>query len=242
LQLERITVLENDMPQIGLFTRTITQGDEYELVKQFVEYYCHQFQRNNKKLNLAVFIEPRVSSGFPDIVLASYLPSIVNNWSDERKNLTVNDLKILSHLLLTRGVNGSHLISSLKLPEKQTLTSLEKLLDAKLISYRNKCWRPRELRDVFSIIKLISVEAKINNINRVVEQSLINTWFASHSYALTNVSKPQNETLKAFSQHGIGLYCKKKSFQKILEAKQITLPSSYQSLQFNEWIGNNLAV
>lgn len=240
--MERITILESDLPLIGLYTRTITYGEEYSLVKQFVEYYSHQFTQNNKKLGLAVFIEPRVSSGFPDLVLASYLPSIVDNWSDARKNLTVSDLKVLSHLLLTRGAGGSHLITSLRLPEKQTLTSLEKLLDAKLISYKNKCWCPRNLRDVFSIVKLVSVEAKINNVNKVVEQSLINTWFASHSYALTNVSKPQNETLKAFSRHGIGLYCKNSGFQKVLEAEQMKLPSSYQSLQFNEWIGNNLAV
>ena len=240
--MDRIIILENDIPQIGLFTRTVAQGEEFALVQQFIDYYSNQFLQNNKKYNLAIFIEPKVTSGFPDIVFISYLPDIMDNWSPERTNLGTNDLKLLSHLLLTKGVDGKHLISALKLPEKQTLTSLEKLLDAKLISYCNRKWQPRKLRDIFSVKKLVSVEAKINNINRVVEQSLVNTWFSSHSYALTNSAKPQNKTIKTFLKHGIGLYCKNKTFQKMVEAKKIGLPSSYLSLQFNEWIGNNFAV
>lgn len=240
--MDRITVIKNNIPQIGLFTRTITQGEEFDLVLQFVDYYCSQFIRNNKKCNLVVFIEPRLISGFPDIVFASYLPDIMENWSPQRKKLDVNDLKILSHLLSTNGVGGEHLISTLRLPEKQTIISLEKLLDAKLISYCNRRWQPRKVRDFFRIRKLVSVEAKINNVNRLVEQSLINTWFSSHSYALTNVSKPQSETLRTFSKHGIGLYCKKNSFHKMVDARKIAMPSSYLSLQFNEWIGNNFAV
>lgn len=240
--MERIIILEKAMPRIGLFTRAITQGDEFILVKQFIEFYCNRFLRDNKKHNLAVFIEPRLPSGFPDIVFASYLPNIMDNWSEERMKLNLYDLKILSHLISVKGVSGASLISSLKLPEKQTIISLEKLLDAKLITYRYKNWRPRELRDIFSIRKLVSVEAKINNVSRVVEQSFLNTWFTSHSYALTNVSKPHDETLKTFFRRGVGLYCKKKSFQEILKAKKFALPSSYLSLQFNEWIGNNLAV
>lgn len=238
--MDRILIFDQDRPQIDLYTRTVTQGEEYELVKQFIDYYCLQFMRNNKKTNLAVFVEPRLSSGFPDIVFASYLPSIERTWSSARKLLGTNDLKVLSHLILKGGVGGGHLQSTLKLPEGQTLLSLERLMDAKLVSYRNKKWTARELRDVFSIDKLVSVEAKINNISKAMEQSLINTWFASHSYALTNVSNPQPGTLKAFSRQGLGLYCKRKSFQRVIKAPELSLPSSYLSLKFNEWIGNSL--
>lgn len=100
------------------FTRNITQGEEFTLVEQFIDFYCEQFLRNNKKCNLAIFIEPRVASGFPDIVFAPYLPSITDNWSDARRKLDVNDLKILSHLLFTNGVDGARLIAALKMPEK----------------------------------------------------------------------------------------------------------------------------
>ena len=92
-----------------------------------------------------------------------------------------------------------------------------------------------------NIRKLISVEAKMTDIKKVAEQSLINTWFASQSYALTNTSNPQSSTIKKFERQGTGLYCKKRSFRKIVEAKKLASPSSYQSLQFNEWIGRTVA-
>jgi hypothetical protein len=234
-------IIKNSQPDIGLFTRPATLGDEYELVEQFIEYYCHTFIRNNKKTQLAVFVEPRIDSGFPDVVFASYLPSITDNWSDMREALDVYDLKLLSYLCTTEKALGAKLISTLGFPEKQTVTSLERLMDAKLVSYRDHSWRVRELRDVFSLTKLIAVEAKLNDINRVVEQTHLNTRFASHSYALTNSAHPQGETVKIFKRFGIGLYGKDSQFRRIVEARQYTLPSSYLSFQFNEWIGKSIA-
>ena len=192
-------------------------------------------------MQLAVFVEPRIESGFPDVVFASYLPSIIDNWSDKREALDLYDLKLLSYLCNANDVLGGKIISKLGFAEKQTITSLEKLMDAKLISYRERSWRIRELRDVFSLTKLIAVEAKINDVSKVIEQTHLNTWFASHSYALTNSNRPQSETVKTFSKYGIGLYCKGSHFRKVVEAKQHTLPSSYLSFQFNEWIGKAIA-
>ena len=96
--MERITIFDHNRRKIGLYTRTPTEGEELELVREFISYYCDNFLRYNKKNNLAVFIEPKVASGFPDIVFASYSPKIMENWSCERERLTLNDLKILSYL------------------------------------------------------------------------------------------------------------------------------------------------
>ena len=99
--MERIEIFEKNVPNIGLFTRTATQGEEIELVKEFIEFYCDRFLKNNKVNNLAVFVEPRVSSGFPDIVFATYSPDILENWSKEREKLDIYDLKVLSHFILS---------------------------------------------------------------------------------------------------------------------------------------------
>ena len=56
------------------------------------------------------------------------------------------------------------------------------------------------------------MEAKMTDIKKVAEQSLINTWFASQSYALTSTSNPQSSTIKKFERQGTGLYCKKRRF------------------------------
>jgi hypothetical protein len=91
------------------------------------------------------------------------------------------------------------------------------------------------------LTKLIAVEDKLNDISKVIEQAHLNTWFASHSYALTNSTRPQGETIKTFSRYCIGLFCEDKRFKRVVEAKQYTLPSSYLSFQFNEWIGKSIA-
>ena len=213
-------MFDHNIKDIGLYTRPSTQGDELDLVEDFIEYYIHNFLKSNKTNNLAIFVEPKVASGFPDIVFASYSPKILENWSEQRENLETNDLKVLSQLLMTKGSTGSELITRLKMPEKDTIQAIEK---------------------IYNIKKLISVEAKMTDIKKVAEQSLINTWFASQSYALTSTSNPQSSTIKKFERQGTGLYCKKRSFRKIVEAKKLASPSSYQSLQFNEWIGRTVA-
>ncbi|PWM25682.1 MAG: hypothetical protein DBX40_04595 [Clostridiales bacterium] len=238
--MDRIIMFDKNQANIGLSTRSTTPGTEYEMVSQFIEYYCDRFLRYNKSKNLAVFVEPRIVSGFPDIVFASFSPSITDNWTNERNQLDTQDLKVLSHMLYSHTCSGSEIIGALRLQEKQVLISLEKLLDANLIIRRNKTWQPVAQSKIFSIQKLLSVEAKIGNIKRVSEQSLINTWFASQSYALTNSTTPTPSTIESFQKYGIGLYCKEKGFKKIIEARQLPLPSSYLSLQFNEWIGKAL--
>lgn len=93
----QVIIIKNSRPDIGLYTCPPTLGDEYSLVEQFIEYYCHTFIRNNKKTQLAVFVEPHIDPGFPDVVFASYLPSIADNWSEKREALDVYDMKLLSY-------------------------------------------------------------------------------------------------------------------------------------------------
>lgn len=241
--MERITVIKDNLPHFGLFTRNAVQGEEYDMIQGFISFYSHQFLRNNKKNNLAIFIEPRMTSGFPDVVFASYSPSITDNWSEQRNDINVSDLKMLSHLIQVGQSTRERLVAQLKISERQTEKSLRKLLSANLVSYKNKVWKPKKLNSIFSIKKLVSLEAKISDTSRVIEQSFTNTWFASHSYALTRAESPRDKTLLTFSDLGLGLYCRDQrsnSFREMVEPTPLPLPSSYQSLLFNEWIGNML--
>lgn len=61
------------------------------------------------------------------------------------------------------------IISTLKIPARQTLVSLEKLSDADLITRKNKVWSPNKKSRIYSISELISVEAKTTNMNKVVD-------------------------------------------------------------------------
>ena len=238
--MDRIIIFDHNINNIGLCTRHVTQGEEFKLVQDFIDYYIHMFLQNNKKNNLAVFIEPKIASGFPDIVFASYSTKILDNWSDKREKLTINELKVMAHLIMSDGCTGRELMSILKLSEKVTIQAIENLLDAKMIQRLDGKWRPVNMKKIYNIKKLISIEAKMTDMKKVAEQSLINTWFASQSYALISIPNPQNNTIRNFQKQGTGLYCKRKRFEKIVEAQKLRLPS-YISLQFNEWIGNTLA-
>lgn len=239
--MDRVMILDHDIKNIGLTTRTVTEGEEQDLVKSFIDYYIHIFLKNNKVNNLAVFIEPQVESGFPDIVFASYSTRIMDNWSKERERLDISDFKVLSYLIMSGGCSGDNLIGWLGMDEKVILQTLEKLLDAKMVYCSKGVWKPVDLKKIYHIKKLVSVEAKISDIRKVAEQTLINTWFASQSYALVNSANPQNNTIHNFAKQGTGLYCKQKGFKKIVEAQKLKLPSSYLSLQFNEWVGKAVA-
>lgn len=239
--MNRVMILDHNIKNIGLATRTVTEGEEQDLVKSFIDYYIHIFLKNNKVNNLAVFIEPQVASGFPDIVFASYSTRIMDNWSKERDRLDISDFKVLSYLIMSGGCSGDNLIGWLGMDEKVILETLEKLLDAKMVCCSKGVWKPVDLKKIYHIKKLVSVEAKMSDIRKVAEQTLINTWFASQSYALVNSANPQNNTINNFLKQGTGLYCKQKGFKKIVEAQKLKLPSSYLSLQFNEWVGKAVA-
>ncbi len=239
--MSEVLLINRSQPDVGIYTRKATLGDEQKLVTEFIDYYCTMFLRNNKINNLAVFVEPRIDSGFPDIVFATYKPSILKNWSKKRDSLCSTDLKLLSYLNTEDKLTTNDIVLQLGFSKKQTLFSLESLMNANLINYKGQSWRARKLHDIFSITKLVAIEAKINDMNRVMEQTRMNTRFASHSYALTNSMRPHKKTLERFRSFGLGLYGKKSGFHSLVEARHMALPSSYLSFQFNEWIGRIVA-
>lgn len=235
--MDRVTIFDKSIPEMNLYFRKFTEGEELELVNSFIEYYVTLFEKNSGVKNLAVFIEPRIESGFPDIVFAKYRADIMENWNEPRNKLVTYDLKILSQLIYSRGCSYEYLTKILKLHDEQTAESLERLLDANMVTKKENIWRSRKLKDIYSIEELITVEAKIGDVRKVLEQSIRNYWFASQSYALINSNQPQGRTVADMKNYGVGLYCKKKEFTKIIDARNSSLPSSYLSLQFNEWIG-----
>ena len=44
-------MFDHNIKDIGLYTRPSTQGDELDLVEDFIEYYIHNFLKSNKTNN-----------------------------------------------------------------------------------------------------------------------------------------------------------------------------------------------
>ncbi len=228
--------INNHSTDIGLKFRTISHGPEIELVDDFIHEIPKLFHSKNNKL--ALFIEPLIDGAYPDLVLAAYNPKTIENWNVHRNLLEKQDFKIFENIRFQRGATSTELFKSTGHTYKTILQSIEKLYDANLIERKHGQWKSKPLKDCYSIKRLISIEAKMNEWKTLIDQADANQWFASESYALSSVKKPRTSTINKFKHYGIGLYSlSDQTIVKLNDAKKQSLPKSYMSWMFNEWIG-----
>lgn len=241
--MQKISLLEENDSKIGLKTRKQTAGEELELVKRFIEYYANKFESKKTHTKLAIFCEPYIESGFPDIVFAEYQEETYANWNKTREKLKINDLKVLQHIINSKKITSKKIKNQLGLQgDNDLLPILEKLYDANLIIRKDGFYEPKSLDLIYGIKKLEAFEAKINNITTVVEQANINNWFASKTFIVSNVNHPTEKTIQKLDKVGVGMYALDKNFIKLKEAKKHDLPTCYISLLFNEWIGKKVNI
>jgi len=236
-----VLFFDNSMPHIGLKARKPKAGPELQLVKDFLDFELNKFLSVKRTYDLAVFLEPQLETGYPDIVFVQYNSKSFETWSDSRKSLQVSDLKVLQHIVATKGRDSESLEKELGLDSKSLLRSLERLLDSRLIKRTAKKWKVMDFNKNFGVKRVIAVEAKLNNWTVVFEQACLNKWFSSESYILSPVKRPTERILKRFDQFGIGLFLSNEDgITKVKEAVEGDFPSCYSSLLFNEWIGRHL--
>lgn len=230
--------------RIGYQSRKVTLGPEYDLVKNFIHNGLDGNGYSFRSDQLAIFIEPRIDSGFPDIVLAEFRAGFYDCWKEARNELTCNELKMLSLLYSLGAVDFNMLRSVMRISPVSAAESLELLYDAELIERDRgmRKWRPLPINKTFGIKRLIAVEAKICNSQDVLNQAALNRWFASESYALTP-TKPDTAFVERARRAGIGMVSatRQKTFRRCVKPRQLALPSGYASWQFNEWIGRRLS-
>lgn len=238
--LPSIIEIYDDYRELGIINRKITEGKEIELVREYIEYRKEKFIPLSNK-NLAIFIETKISNSYPDIVFVEYNPENYCNWNSKRSELNKDDLKVLYHIHSKDGLEAVDIVTQLGLTWKATMLAVEKLYDANLIVRKNCKWILTDVKKI-STYKIEAVEAKLNHWEQVLQQSIINKNFASESYALSIAeSTPKKETLSKFKKFGIGVCLKNgNNFDIIKEAKSVPIPVNYNSIIFNEWIGQIL--
>lgn len=237
---QNIIEIYDNYHDLGIRNRTITDGDEIELVKEYINYRKESFIPTLDK-KLAIFLEAQVANAYPDIVFVEYNPENYADWNDIRSELGKQEMKILYHIYMTGGLDFSDLVTQLGITWKDAGFCIERLYDSKLIKRENKQWMLVDEKKI-TTHKIEAVEAKLNQWEQVLQQSIINRNFASESYALSIAkSKPKKEVLNKFKKFGIGVYIKEgDSFNVIKEAKRNPIPVSFNSILFNEWVGRIL--
>lgn len=225
--------------EIGLLTRNSRKGPEQVLVRNFVNSIKDSFKNKNTKF--AVFYEPQLDTGFPDIVFVEYRPHIFNNWREIRSSIQPIDVKVLHHLYLVNGTDSSSIERKLGIHSNILLKSLERLLDSKLIHRKSKQWKPFSLRKNFAVKEIVAIEAKISNLKSAFEQAQMNKWYASESYVLLPTVIPNKDTINTSQKLGVGIYTSNlNGINKVRHSIRGMLPSCYASWLFNEWIGRYL--
>ena len=198
---------------------------------RFLETQVFQVPRGR---TLSVFMQPALDTGFPDLVAVVWRVSGVPAWPAERAALRREDVCLL-HLL---GAHGWFDLATLKRIFPRRLTGSLCRLEAAGLLLRGRCKvRARAMRDIFVVEQIVSIEAKVATTRRLMVQARNNVWFSSESYALLPVRRAASSTLDRAAEYGIGIlgHVDEQTRMFSRPAAQ-SVPSSYGSWLFNEWV------
>lgn len=222
---DAVTALRGD-----LILRRQTPGPEIVLVNNYVNTYFPAAPQGHCR---SIFIEPRIESGFPDVVIVEWHMATAETWQPNRVNLKKSDIRIL-HYLYTHGATPTDDLKTLFLPHVEK--SLTRLHDADVIACLKGTWRAKSLTKIFAVRKLIAIEAKMAMWRQGLQQAIQNTWFASESYLLLPTLPRNSKLMEQASSCGVGVITSQHSINNsIVSAKKEKIPSSYASWLFNEW-------
>lgn len=225
---------------LNLRFRLPRPGPESELVQAMLKNIDTVVGRGREHL---VLIETYAEMGIPDVLIIEYDSSkITNHYCESRKALSKDHLKILHHIW-TSGRPGKttlDLVNELGFSKKRIISACETLRLADLLSRKGERFTVQKRKDNFFIQRIISIEAKMGNVRKVVEQALINLNFASHSYVLLPHEKITSRTKDNIPDQ-LGLLGQKdEKTIRSKPAKKFGIPSSYFSWMINEYVGQKV--
>lgn len=223
-----MTIVDSDSnpDKSGILFRKGRSGPEQDLVDWFLELRAVKARKGER---LTIFREPRLPSGFPDIVVVVWKESVAAKWGTQRRSITAADLRLMQHLAIAGPANVSDLKS---LCGSETERSLSRLERSDMVVLHKNQWRARALSQTFAIRRIVAIEAKIAEWRAGLNQAFINTWFTAESYILVPAI-PKGASLPEAALHcGIGVLSKEKP--RLVE-RRVTQPRSYASWLFNEW-------
>jgi hypothetical protein len=224
----RMTVVDRSAHGIGISFRKPTPGPESELVRWFLDKPPVTVPR---ACNMTVFIEPRLESGFPDMVFVQWREGRTKDWRPERLKLKSEDIRVLHSLWNAGPVSECALKNAFG---RGVTAKLTRLTDADVVYYRSGTWKARPLKKIFAVERIIAVEAKTEDIQGGLQQALLNTWFASVSYLLTPHVPRAGKIADRATSFGVGLWSQKAGI--VHRPISAPVPRSYASWLFNEWV------
>ena len=215
---------------LGAAFRKQVPGPEIDLIDWFLEQQPIRVPRGCRG---TIFREPRLESGFPDLVAVIWHINTARQWSPERASLTPADVRVLHHL----AHRGPCTEGDLSVLFTDRLRSrLERLEMANTVRRTKTHWHARPLSQTFAVRQIIAFEAKLSKWSAVLEQAYLNTWFASESYVLIPKLPRSSSFEQSARSRGIGIWTKQHGKVSSAAGEANATPRSYASWLFNEWV------
>jgi hypothetical protein len=226
-----VTVVEDGIGagSITASFRRRRPGPETELVDWFLNAWP---VRAPKGCRVTVYREPRLESGFPDLVLVVWDIEAARHWRPVRAKLTQIDIRLM-HYILNAGSSSFKSLTTVF--SKRAKRSLEKLEEARMVRQVGENWQPCCMSEVYAVKHIVAVEAKINDWAVAIQQASLNTWFASSSYVLVPHLPRKSHILRDASSRGVGVWTRSETPTPCTIPATKRLPLSYASWLFNEW-------
>jgi len=225
------TVIDRESAQSpwGLSFRRRRLGPERELIDHFLNQNPITIPRGCR---LTIFQEPRLESGFPDLVAVVWNEAIARAWSPARADLSPADIR-LTHYLFHAGPCDDAQLRRLLL--RNLTASIERLHSAGMIRSVGGRWSTRTRSRLFAARRIIAIEAKVGEWDAALRQAFLNTWFASESYVLVPRIPRTGRLLDEANLLGIGVWASAEKKARLPSSLRNPLPCSYASWLFNEW-------
>lgn len=211
--------------------RQPTTGPELDIVKA----YCEEHLGNlDTPENLSIFMEPKLDSGFPDIVAVLWSNDVAKHWPQKRQLLTNTDLELVHHVNLVERLPVVKLIK--RFGTRKTSEMMLRISDAQIAEVTSEEIIKRPLDEVFAVKRIIAIEAKIKDWSNGLQQAFQNTLFASESYLLLSALPNSQNLFNTAEKLGVGILDKNSSVcRPHLKPRIGDLPTSHAAWLFNEW-------
>jgi hypothetical protein len=141
-----------------------------------------------------------LGAGVPDLIVAAYHHDVL-----ALANVDISHSEILAYLRIVGRARLETIAERLQMPEKTTQKRLEALLDARVLSVSDEVFiLPPLWREILP--EIVTIEVKVSDWRRAVEQAARNRIFAHRSYvALPQRTAERVRMEPLFAQLGLGL-------------------------------------
>jgi hypothetical protein len=183
---------------LGVSFRRQRPGPESELVGWFLEEMPIVLRPGHRA---TIFREPRLASGFPDLVVVVWDTAVAKDWQPARAHLRTQDIRLMHYLAAAGPCSEPGLRAAFA---GEVGSGLARLEEAAMVRRVNGQWQARSLATCFAARHIVAIEAKVKEWASAVLQAALNTWFASRSYVLLPGTKADR---CARGSRGLGCGC-----------------------------------